>query len=147
MNRYLRTVVGMALYLSLYLLFLVAPNITVASVGITPEQIFQPTIDINHLIGTWEELPDTSPLQDTGSIHTSVARTLITLRKDGTCRYFSKSMPMGSDGLWVLEDHEIQIKLKNSSEIIYYVYGIKDDFMITKSKISNDKDVLWAKVK
>ncbi len=116
--------------------------------GITPEQIYQPTIDWNDLIGTWEVLPEDNPLDEKARTDRRQAdRMLMTLRKDGTCRVFSKAHPMGSDGLWTAEDHRMLITFPNGNKVDFYVYGIKADFMITLSPIKDGKDLLWSRVK
>lgn len=121
---------------------------TAGAEGITPEQIFQSVIDWNSLIGTWEVLPERSPLQEKskGSEQTS-DRTLMTLRVDGTCRVFDKAHPHGSDGLWTFEDHEMFITFKNAAGIELYIYGVKADFMVTRSPIKGGKDQLWSRIK
>ncbi len=124
------------------------PAPTAGAEGITPEQIFQAVIDWNSLIGTWEVLPEGSPLQEKsqGNEQTS-ARTLMTLRVDGTCRVFDKAHPHGSDGLWTFEDHEMFITFKNAVGIELYIYGVKADFMVTRSPIKGGKDQLWSRIK
>src|SRR4030042_6976034 len=78
--------------------------------GITPEQIFQPHINLDLLLGTWEVLPEQSPLgEQTEKDPKSFGRTLMTLRKDGTCRVFNKDNPTGSDGMWTLTGHQMTI--------------------------------------
>ncbi len=116
--------------------------------GIAPEQIFQPVIDLQKLIGTWEVLPDEHPLEETSKTNlNSAQRTLMALRKDGTCRFFNKEHPTGSDGLWTLEDHKMFITFNNGSRLGYYVYGIKGDFMVTRTPVKEGKDQLWSRVK
>lgn len=116
--------------------------------GITPEQIYQPEIKLHHLIGTWEILPENNPLAEATKTNPSVSqRTLMTLRVDGTCRIFDKTHPEGSDGLWTFEDHAMYITFKNSPGIEFYVYGVKADFMVTRSPIKQGKDQLWSKIK
>lgn len=116
--------------------------------GIAPEQIFQPVIDLRHLIGTWEVLPEEHPLEETNKTNlNSAQRTLMALRKDGTCRFFNTEHPTGSDGLWTLEDHKMFITFNNGSRIGYYVYGIKGDFMVTRTPVKEGKDQLWSRVK
>jgi hypothetical protein len=116
--------------------------------GIAPEQIFQRVIDLKHLIGTWEVLPEEHPLEETNKANQdSSYRTLMALRKDGTCRFFNKEHPTGSNGLWTFEDHKMFITFKNGSRIGYYVYGIKGDFMVTRTPVKGGKDQLWSRVK
>jgi hypothetical protein len=116
--------------------------------GITPEQIYQPEIKLNHLIGTWEILPENNPLEEATKTNPSASqRTLMTLRVDGTCRIFDKAHPEGSDGLWTFEDHAMFITFKNAPGIEFYVYGVKADFMVTRSPIKQGKDQLWSKIK
>jgi len=116
--------------------------------GIAPEQIFQAVIDWHGLIGTWEVLPEEHPLEETGKGPVNSShRTLMALRKDGTCRLFNKEHPTGSDGLWTFDNHEMLVTLKNGSQIGYYVYGIKGDFMVTRTPVKEGKDQLWSRVK
>ncbi|AFM23263.1 hypothetical protein [Desulfomonile tiedjei] len=116
--------------------------------GITPEQIYQPEIKLNHLIGTWEILPENNPLAEATKTNPQASqRTLMTLRVDGTCRIFDKAHPEGSDGLWTLEDHAMFITFKSAPGIEFYVYGVKADFMVTRSPIKQGKDQLWSKIK
>lgn len=134
------------------LFFLIACTLTcqtgLASGGITPEQIFQPTIDWPSLIGTWEVLPDDSPLAEPDKSDAKAKiRTMLALRKDGTCRIFDPNHPNGSDGLWTWKDHEMVITLPGSAHVDFYVYGIKGDFMITRSPIKDGKDQLWSRIK
>jgi hypothetical protein len=134
------------LFLSLMIAFHSIPAIGAG--GIAPEQIFQAVIDFQSLMGTWEVLPEEHPLEETGraSVNSSV-RTLMALRKDGTCRIFNKEHPTGSDGLWTFDDHEMSITFKNGSQVGYYVYGIKGDFMVTRTPVKKGKDQLWSRVK
>jgi hypothetical protein len=116
--------------------------------GIAPEQIFQPVIDVNNLIGTWEVLPEEHPLEETSKANqNSSHRTLMALRKDGTCRFFNREYPTGSDGLWTFEDHKMFIAFNNGSRVGYYIYGIKGDFMVTRTPVKDGKDQLWSRVK
>lgn len=134
--------------LVLLVLCMVTSQISEASSGITPEQIFQPTIKLESLIGTWEVLPEDSPLAEPGTSESrSAHRTMLALRKDGTCRIFDRARPNGADGMWTFEDHEIFITLPGSPKVVFYVYGIKGDFMITRSPIRDGKDQLWSRVK
>jgi hypothetical protein len=121
---------------------------TAGAEGITPEQIFQAVINWNSLIGTWEVLPEESPLQERSKDNEQTAdRTLMTLRVDGTCRVFDKAHPHGSDGLWTFEDHEMFITFKNAVGIEFYIYGVKADFMVARSPIKGGKDQLWSRIK
>jgi hypothetical protein len=116
--------------------------------GIAPEQIFQAVINLQSLIGTWEVLPEEHPLEETGRANAnSSIRTLMALRKDGTCRIFNKEHPTGSDGLWTFDDHKMSITFKNGLHVGYYVYGIKGDFMVTRTPVNKGKDQLWSRVK
>ena len=135
------------LFTFLFIIFIFIPAFG-SEVGITPEQIYQASIDWQSLIGTWEVLPEENPLAERlrGSSGSS-PRNLMTLRKDGTCRVFSSDHPMGSDGLWTFENHEMFIKLPGGITMQFYVYGIKRDFMITRSPIVDGKDHLWSKIK
>jgi hypothetical protein len=115
--------------------------------GITPEQIFQHTIDWQSLIATWEALPDEHPLgeKEPGNSK-STARVLMTLRKDGTCRVFNQAHPMGSDGLWTLDGHQMFLSLAGDSKIEFFVYGVKGGFMVTRSPFEGGRDQLWARI-
>jgi len=116
--------------------------------GITPEQIYQREIEWAHLIGTWEVLPEENPLaENSKSNATPSHRTLMTLRKDGTCRVFNKDHRTGSDAIWTFENHEMFITFPNGSRIEYFVYGVKKDFMITRSPIKDGRDQLWSRIK
>jgi len=132
----------------LLVIYAVTFQISKASSGITPEQIFQHPIDWAALIGTWEVLPEESPLAEPAPNGTpSRHRTMLALRKDGTCRIFNPDHPNGSDGVWTFEGHEIFITLPKGSQVVYYIYGIKGDFMITRSSPGNGQDQLWSRVK
>ncbi len=138
------------LFVSLILvLFLAAfPPVSLGAGGITPEQIYQPAIDWDKLIGTWEVLPDDHPLDEkVKNSRRPNDRTLMTLRKDGTCRVFNKDYPLGSDGLWTSEDHRMIITFPNGGKLDLFIYGIRGDFMIALSPIKNGKDLLWSRVK
>lgn len=116
--------------------------------GITPEQIYQANMDGQAVIGSWEKLPEENPLAEKpGSFTDSSFRTLMTFRKDGTCRIFSEAHPTGVDGVWSFEEHKIFVILPNKSKIDFYVYGVKGDFMITRSREKNGSDQLWSRVK
>ncbi len=116
--------------------------------GITPEQIYQPKVDWAQLIGTWEALPDESPLEERPKkVAASSLRILMTLRKDGTCRVFNRDHPSGADGLWTFDDHAMFITFPNAKRLKYYVYGVKDDFMVTRNLQGAEIDLLWSRVK
>ncbi len=130
----------------LFIVFL--PRILSAEGGITPEQIYQPGIDWNKLIGTWEVLPDSHPLDEKiKNNRRPTDRMLMTLRKDGTCRLFNKEYPLGTDCVWKSEDHQMLITFPNGGKLDLFVYGIKGDFMMALSPIKNGKDLLWSRVK
>jgi len=144
----MKLLVNGTLLATLALFIAALPHEARGSGGITPEQIFQPVVGWDSLIGTWEVLTEENPLaekdrQEAKSRH----RTLLALRKDGTCRIFDPDHPSGSDGLWTFEDHEILINLPSSLKIGFYVYGVKGDFMITRSPVQGGKDQLWSRVK
>jgi len=126
-----------------FILLLAATACFARTGGVTPEQMYQTTIDWNNVVGTWEILPDENPLseKDRGRPKASV-RTIMALRKDGTCRVFNEEHPMGSDGLWNYEQHEMYIRLPSGSRAEFYVYGVK-----TRSPIKGGKDQLWSRVK
>lgn len=116
--------------------------------GITPEQIYQPSIDWKTLIGTWEVLPDDNPLSEKpASVKPRTRRALISLRQDGTCRIFNDRHPAGSDGMWTFQDHKVFIRFPNADKLEYYVYGIKGDFMVTRSNGTEAKHLLWSRVR
>ena len=127
---------------------------TNAGGGMTPEQIFQKTIHWDDVVGTWEVLPEDNPLAEKRN-NGPVAghRTMMALRKDGTCRLFSKDFPAGADGMWYVDDkdkdkdHIMFIRFPNSTLVDYYVYGVKGDFMVTRSPVRNGRDQLWSRVK
>ena len=73
--------------------------------------------------------------------------TLMTLRKDGTCRIFDGQNPSGIDGVWIYENHHMSITLNGTSRLEFFVYGVKDDFMVTRSPVKNGVDQLWSRVK
>ncbi|MDD3472675.1 MAG: hypothetical protein PHS86_07830 [Syntrophaceae bacterium] len=119
-----------------------------ASGGITPEQIFQANLDWQTVIGSWERLPEENPLAEKpNNSKEPVFRTLMTLRKDGTFRMFSETYPVGVDGVWSYDDHKIFVTLPDKSRIDMYVYGVKGDFMITRTPGKNGLDQLWSRVK
>ncbi len=116
--------------------------------GITPEQIYQRRLDWNRVVGTWEALPVETPLsENAGKKQRSSHRILMTLRKDGTCRVFNKDHPVGSDGMWVIDGHKMVLTHPNGGLAEFYIYGVKGDFMITRSPIKNGKHQLWSRVK
>jgi hypothetical protein len=116
--------------------------------GITPEQIFLQVIDWQQVVGTWEILPEDSPLHEKNEGSTKPAvRTLMTLRKDGTCRIFNKEFPAGSDALWTFDDHQMFVTFPNGKRQEFYVYGVRSDFMVTRSPIKQGIDQLWSRVK
>jgi hypothetical protein len=120
----------------------------IAAEGLKPEQIYQPKIDCNTAIGTWEILPDTPPLEKKDKDPEKPAnRTLMTLRKDGTCRLFDDDHPLGADGKWTCGDHELTILLSKEVRLELFVYGIKGDFMITTVRNGQTPDQLWSRVK
>ena len=119
-----------------------------AGAGMTPEQIYDPGLKWKRLIGTWEILPDDNPLgEKRNKTNKRGHRMLMTLRKDGTCRIFNADYPDGSDGLWTFEAHKMFITLPDASRLEFYVYGVKGDFMITRSPVKNGRDQLWSRVK
>ena len=119
-----------------------------AAGGITPEQIYQARINWDKVVGTWEALPDDDPLAENGKNGGRQSQpTLMTLRKDGTCRVLSKEHPLGSNGLWTSNDHGMFIIFPDKTRIELYVYGLKGDFMITQSPPRKGKDQLWGRVK
>jgi hypothetical protein len=135
---------------SLFLLLLLfpAPETALAAGGITPEQIYQVKIDWDKVIGTWEALPDDDPLAESEKNGSKKSHpTLITLRKDGTCRVLSKERPLGSDGLWTSSDHGMFITFPDKSRMELYVYGLTGEFMITQCPPETGKDQLWGRVK
>jgi hypothetical protein len=132
----------------LFLFIAAFPRILPGAGGITPEQIYQPTIDWNKLIGTWEVLPDEHPLgEKVKNNRRQGDRMLMTLRKDGTCRVFNKEYPLGSDGIWTSEDHKMIITFPDGGKLDLFIYGIKGDFMVAMTPINNGKDFLWSRVK
>jgi hypothetical protein len=135
-------------FLFLALLLVCFEHSSGAAEGIAPEQIFQSVVDWNSLIGTWEVLPDDNPLDEKGrSSEKASHRVLMTLRKDGTCRIFDQDNPTGADGLWMLEDHDMSVTFKDGHRVDFFVYGIKRDFMVTRSPIKQGRDQLWSRVK
>jgi hypothetical protein len=135
------------LLLGLFLWSLVAHDIAVAG-GITPEQIYQASIEWAAVVGTWEVLPEDSPLIERESEGGKLShRTLMTLRKDGTCRIFNGKHPLGEDGTWTSNDHDMSIRFKTGLHLDLYIYGVKGDFMITRAEAENGTDQLWSRVK
>lgn len=119
-----------------------------SSGGITPEQIYQPSLDWHSVTGSWEKLPEENPLAEKPtSVKVPSFRSLITLRKDGTCRIFNESYPAGVDGVWTSDDHRIFVTLPDKAKMDMYVYGVKGDFMITRTPVKNGLDQLWSRVK
>ncbi len=116
--------------------------------GVTPEQIYQATLNMNDLIGTWEALPEENPLEEkAGPKGNGLHRSLLTLRRDGTCRVFDTANPSGSDCIWALEDHELHIRFSKGVTQEYFVYGVRSEFMVTRSPIKSGQDQLWSRVK
>ncbi len=117
-------------------------------IGMTPEQIFQTSIDWQDVYGTWEAIPEDHPLaEQSPRMLRRQSGTLLTLRKDGTCRMFDQEHPAGADGIWTFENHEMFIKLSGEKQQDFYVYGIKGDFMVTRSPSKGGKDQLWSRVR
>ncbi len=130
------------------LIILLLPQSLTADGGITPEQIYQAAIDWNKLIGTWEVLPDNHLLEEKAKNNARTSdRMLMTLRKDGTCRVFNKEYPLGSDGRWKSDDHQMLITFPDGRKLDLFIYGIKGDFMVALSPIKKGKDLLWSRVK
>jgi hypothetical protein len=144
----MRLLMNNSLLVPLVILIVALPQTVRAEGGITPEQIFQPAVKSASLVGTWEVLPEETPLAEQEEREPKVRpRTLLALRKDFTCRIFNENHPAGSDGLWTFENHELFITLPSSAKVEFYVYGIKGDFMMTRSPIKEGKDQLWSRVK
>ena len=130
------------------LLLTAVGQVPAGGVGITPEQIFQSDIKLADLFGTWEVIPEESPLAEPSEKNTQTfLRTLMTLRKDGTCRVFNKDNPRGSDGIWTLKGHQMHLSFSQSRALEYFVYGVKGDFMVTRTPIKDGRDQLWSRVK
>ncbi|MFH1114644.1 MAG: hypothetical protein V1792_12050 [Pseudomonadota bacterium] len=134
---------------SFWLVFLAAcPHVGGAEGGITPEQIYQEKVEWTAVVGTWEVLPEENPLAENGKTRSKVShRTLMTLRKDGTCRIFDKEHSTGSDGMWYYEKHKMFVTLPTGTRVGFFVYGVKGDFMVTRSLDQGGKDQLWSRVK
>ncbi|MEW6351550.1 MAG: hypothetical protein AB1646_21060 [Thermodesulfobacteriota bacterium] len=127
---------------------LALPSGAAATGGITPEEIFQSTIDWRVIPGTWEVLPQDNPLAEPKAKNLAAEpRAIMTLRQDGTCRVINKTYRAGSDGLWTHDGHRMFVKFPDGSRVDYFVYGIRGDFMITRSPHPGGRDELWARVK
>lgn len=127
-------------------------NLTMAywcfGVGITPEQIYQDHINWEMALGTWEKLPEVNPLSESNRSRSDQGfRTLMTLRKDGTCRIFNAENQTGIDGEWRHENHCMFITLRGTTKLEFFVYGIKNDFMVTRSPLKSFVNQLWSRVK
>jgi hypothetical protein len=121
---------------------------TAVSQGIAPEQIYQPALDHDALLGPWEALPEDNPLAERKKGGPVLApRMMMTLRKDGTCRIFDNENPSGADGLWTVEDHELYVTFQSGAVMEFFVYGVKGDFMVTRSPIKAGRDQLWSRVR
>ncbi len=144
-NRY--TVLPLAFLGLIILSLLICRPVPAEAQGIAPEQIFQSTLRMKDLIGSWEALLEHHPLEEKSVASDRKARTLLTLRRDGTSRLFDQANPTGTDGLWTLEDHLLQIKFKNQSQKTFFIYGIKMDFMVTRTPMKDGRDQLWSKIK
>ncbi len=132
----------------LFFLIISSQSFSQSPGGITPEQIYQPNLDWQSVIGSWEKLPEENPLAEKPvSVKAPSFRSLITLRKDGTCRIFNESYPAGVDGVWSSDEHRIFVTLPGKPKIDMYVYGVKGDFMITRTPEKNGLDQLWSRVK
>jgi hypothetical protein len=139
--------VRITVLLGLFLWSAAAQGVSTAG-GITPEQIFQTSIEWGAVIGTWEVLPEDSPLVERDKERAKLShRTLMTLRKDGTCRIFNGDHPLGQDGTWTSNEHDVSITFGTGSRIDLYIYGVKGDFMITRSEVESGKDQLWSRVR
>jgi len=144
----MRLLLDNALLVALAVLIVALPQTVMPEGGITPEQIFQPAIKSASLVGTWEVLPEETPLAEQEEREPKVRpRTLLALRKDFTCRIFNVDHPAGSDGLWAFQNHELVITLPAGTKVEFYVYGVKGDFMMTRSPIKEGKDQRWSRVK
>ena len=131
-----------------WLLFVLCHANADGSGGITPEQIYQTNLDWQTVIGSWEKLPEENPLAEKpNGFKDPSFRSLITLRKDGTCRIFNEAYPAGIDGVWSYDDHSISVTLPNKVKINMYVYGVRGDFMITRTPEKKGVDQLWSRVK
>jgi hypothetical protein len=115
--------------------------------GISPEQIYQNVINMSEVLGTWEALPEDHPLEESKNKNLATIRDLLTIRQDGTCRIFDETKPNGVDGIWELDDHELRMKFRDTTKKIFFIYGIRNNFMVTRSETQMGKHQLWAKVK
>lgn len=116
--------------------------------GVTPEQIFQQHLDWNSLVATWEILPHDNPLAESDNGEKKATdNTLMALRKDGTCRVFDRDHPLGADGLWTVDGHDLVITFPKGPKLHLYVYGVKADFMITRVMGRSPLYQLWSRVK
>lgn len=135
------------MFTTLFILF-GAVSVALGDAGIPPERIYQPKIHWKSLVGTWEVLADDNPLAEkTLRKADNSGRVLMTLRKDGTCRIFNGKQGRGKDGIWTLENHQMYIKFPQDPHVSYYVYGVQDDFMVTRAGQGAEKDQLWSRVK
>jgi hypothetical protein len=139
-----------SLFLFLVIVLVAIPGAQpgLAAGGITPEQIYQARIDWDKVIGTWEALPDDDPLAENDKNGSKQPRpTLITLRKDGTCRVLSTERPLGSDAMWTSQDHAMIVTFPDKTSMELYVYGMTGEFMVTQCPPETGKDQLWSRVK
>lgn len=137
------------LYLLLGTLLLSVP-VTTHAQGVTPEQIYQQVVSVNDITGAWEILPQENPLMETGNENKDSRRKLLTLRKDGTCRILDEADQVVTDGTWRLDDHELHLHPKGGAKKAYrtyFVYGIRNGFMVTRLKGAKAKDELWSRIK
>lgn len=137
------------LYLLLGTLLLALP-ISGHAQGVTPEQIYQQVISVDEITGAWEILPEENPLTDSGNENKDSRRKLLTLRKDGTCRILDEVNHVVTDGTWRLDEHELHLHPKGGSKSAYrtyFVYGIRNGFMVTRLKGVKGKDELWSRIK
>jgi hypothetical protein len=119
-----------------------------STVGIKPEQIYQKNLKWEQVVGAWEILPEQDPLTERGKAGKGKSfRSLMTLRKDGTCRVFDEKHPMGKDGIWNIDGHKMYITFPDGGAEGFYVYGVAGDFMVTRSPLENGPDQLWSRVK
>lgn len=136
-----------------FILFLLPMTVIMAladnsTVGIKPEQIYQKHLKWEQVVGAWEALPEKDPLTEIGANGSNNGfRSLMTLRKDGTCRVFDQTRPMGKDGIWNIEGHKMYITFPEGDIADFYVYGVAGDFMVTRSPMEDGVDQLWSRVK